>query len=76
MDGYAAPARARIAARTGLPTGTPVTPSGRSAGQVPQASAWTRRANSWLTRPSTPFCSWIMRGTRSTQAAANAGIDG
>ena len=37
--------------------------------------ASTARAKARLTRPSTPFCSWIMRGTRSALAAASAPVE-
>ena len=42
---------------------------GKAVGQVPQATLSTRGAKLAFTRPSTPFCSWIMRGRRSSQAA-------
>ena len=70
------PARSCTAARTGLPVWRASTPAGRAVGHVPQATASTRRANSALTRPRTPFCSWIATGVRVSSAAATAGIDG
>ena len=39
---------------------------------MPQATAITRLAKIWFTRPSTPFCSWIIRGRRKIQAAVSA----
>ena len=50
--------------------------AGLGIGQIPQATRCTRGANTALTRPSTPFCSWIIRGSRRTQAAPSAGIEG
>ena len=60
----------------GCRCGCPARPSGSAVGQVPQATASTRGAKTRLTRPSTPFCSWIIRGRRSSTAAASAGIVG
>ena len=51
-------------------------PAGSAVGHVPQATRLTRGAKRRLTRPSTPFCSWIIRGRRRSHAAASAGIVG
>jgi hypothetical protein len=66
------PARAR---RTGLPTCTPRRPRA-GGGPGPAGHRSTRRAKMRLTRPRTPFCSWIMRGRRRACGRRNAGIEG
>ena len=61
---------------TGLPHFTASTPSGILIGQIPHAIILERRAKSWLTRPNTPFCSWISIGILSIVAASIVGKAG
>ena len=44
-------------------------PSGTAVGQMPQATTSTFGAKRRLTRPSTPFCSWMSVGIFSKPAA-------
>ncbi len=71
-----ASACASTASRTGLPVWITRASSGTAVGQTPQATALTREAKMRLTRPSTPFCSWISRGSRRIDAAIIAGSAG